>query len=246
LFRVLLDITNSCQTSIVKLQIITLAAKLVVLCPSHETLASLSNYVFALAKYDLDYDVRDRARMLTSLLTAVTPNLNAEEPRAGVILRREQVKLVLFEGKGVAAEESKSAGWFKFLHLVIMTLTRTLLVADENAVIGYLGVVTGKWPREPAFLSDWLEEGTESSLRDTEEDTNRRQAAPATTYVQRPKASQLGVSNEGSSRPDIGSQAHSVDLEKFYADDSDDDEHSSSQDESSSGETEESDGIDES
>ena len=70
----------------------------------------LVRHVFTLARYDENYDVRDRARMLTSLLIGISPSMprsgeiddNETEDaatRGGVILRREQVKLVLFEGK---------------------------------------------------------------------------------------------------------------------------------------------------
>jgi AP-3 complex subunit beta len=87
----------------VKLQIVTLASKLLVLNPTDRTLTLLSRYVFSLARYDLDYDVRDRARMLTSLLSGLVSesltNGESTEPRAGVVLRREQVKAVLFGGK---------------------------------------------------------------------------------------------------------------------------------------------------
>lgn len=65
--------------------------------------------MFSLARYDLNYDVRDRARMLTSLLAGLSPTLNgddAQEDQGGVVLRREQVRVVLFEGKtGVIDDE---------------------------------------------------------------------------------------------------------------------------------------------
>lgn len=93
----------------VKLQVITLAAKLFVLSPADPTLGLLSQYVFSLARYDLNYDVRDRARMITSLLAGLTtkPLIHGveQEARAGVVLRREQVKLVLFEAKSDVVED---------------------------------------------------------------------------------------------------------------------------------------------
>jgi AP-3 complex subunit beta len=93
------------EPPMVKLQIITLAAKLLVLCPTDRTLALISGYVFSLAKYDLNYDVRDRARMITSLLSGlglsdvVMPRDSEKDDMGGVVLRREQVRVVLFEGK---------------------------------------------------------------------------------------------------------------------------------------------------
>ncbi|OSX59030.1 hypothetical protein POSPLADRAFT_1151272 [Postia placenta MAD-698-R-SB12] len=98
------------EAPIVKLQILTLAAKLLVLCPTDRTLELLSRYAFALARYDLDFDVRDRARMLSSLLSgvnaAVVHDGESYEDPGGVTLRREQVRMILFEGKLGVSEPS--------------------------------------------------------------------------------------------------------------------------------------------
>lgn len=107
-----------------KLQVLTLAAKLQVLCDTdHRVLSLLSGYVFSLARYDTNFDVRDRARMLSALLTGVSPHLQhangdhyeswderVESDQGGVILRREQVKLVLFQGKLGVHEENDVPG----------------------------------------------------------------------------------------------------------------------------------------
>lgn len=95
------------KASVAKLQAVTLAAKLLVLNPTHHVLSLLARYVFSLARYDLDYDVRDRARTISSLLTGVAPALRSGaiengdfvDEQGSVVLRREQVKIVLFEGK---------------------------------------------------------------------------------------------------------------------------------------------------
>jgi AP-3 complex subunit beta len=51
----------------------------------------------------MNFDVRDRARMIGTLLVGAIPSLHeddeGQEAPGGVVLRREQVKLVLFEGK---------------------------------------------------------------------------------------------------------------------------------------------------
>lgn len=103
---------SSSQTTEVKLQISTLAAKLLVLSPASQPLRFLSRYVFSLARYDINYDVRDRTRMLVSLLSGVAPAVTDEEPeeRGGVVLRREQVKRVLFEGKSTTIEDDVVIG----------------------------------------------------------------------------------------------------------------------------------------
>lgn len=65
-----------------------------------------------LAKYDTDYDVRDRARMLTALIVGIKPlplsGLADIEDRRGVILRREQVHLILLDGKSPIASSSSN------------------------------------------------------------------------------------------------------------------------------------------
>jgi AP-3 complex subunit beta len=105
------------ETPAVKLQVLTLAAKLLSLCPADRNLGLMGQYVFSLGRFDLNYDVRDRARMLTSLLTGlVSPmdGLGTNNERRGVVLRKEQVKLVLFEGK-IAFTEERIHGLFLFL-----------------------------------------------------------------------------------------------------------------------------------
>jgi len=100
-----LTLTLVLQDPLVKLQALTFAAKLFVLSPVDHTLGLLCRYVFSLGKYDMNYDVRDRTRMLTSLLSGVsgvlslTNDQQPEEQIGGVVLRREQIKKVLFEGK---------------------------------------------------------------------------------------------------------------------------------------------------
>jgi len=117
---------NSYQTSIVKLQTLTLAAKLTLLAPVNRTLTLLARYILALARYDEDWDVRDRGRMLGSLLVGAVAGVVSgndddgigeyEEQGArpgGVVLRREQVMRVLFDGKTGTIQEEVLAGEFK-------------------------------------------------------------------------------------------------------------------------------------
>ena len=162
------------QAPLVKLQIVTLAAKLFIISPTDRTLGLLSRYIFSLARYDMNYDVRDRARMVTSLLVGVAPNslVNGDEQpeeRSGVVLRREQIRLVLFEGKsGVVNDEPSHLGTRLFYLLKIKMLRRG--TDDENVMIGTVSVIIGKPMRMDDVLPDWLERGVESSLRDSEDD----------------------------------------------------------------------------
>jgi AP-3 complex subunit beta len=104
--------TNT-QRPVTKIQIATLAAKLFVLSPMNRTLELLSRYVLSLARYDLNYDVRDHARMMTSLLAGVFQSIDRDEggeDRGSVVLRREQVRLVLFQGKQDVVSERLHTG----------------------------------------------------------------------------------------------------------------------------------------
>jgi len=83
--------------------------------PTNITLQLLGRYALTLARYDQDYDVRDRARLVASLLMGVVPNVlgdeeDSKEEHGGVILRREQVKMVLFEYKAAVKEPSPLEG----------------------------------------------------------------------------------------------------------------------------------------
>ncbi|ORX62827.1 Clathrin/coatomer adaptor, adaptin-like protein [Hesseltinella vesiculosa] len=59
------------ENNYTKLQILNLSSKLVILNPDHPTLNLLHQYTLNLARYDLNYDVRDRARFLRSLTLPV-------------------------------------------------------------------------------------------------------------------------------------------------------------------------------
>ncbi|CCM06428.1 uncharacterized protein FIBRA_08689 [Fibroporia radiculosa] len=225
------------ETPIVKLQILTLAAKLLVLCPTDRALGLLTRYALSLARFDLNFDVRDRARMLGSLLFGVNPTVlqdsdDSYENPGGVTLRREQVRMVLFEGKlGTAEELSKTAD-------------------GERQFFGSLTAVTGREFLD-SHLPDWLEEGTESSLRDTEDDAPpppmisqissqsgpRAISSRATPIVLTPSN---GLSPSSSFVRQNGSRSDWTDLDKFYEDTNDEeDESEDSEDEDDSDDDEE-------
>jgi AP-3 complex subunit beta len=89
-----------------KLQILTLAAKLLVLSPNAPKLDLFCQYLFTLARWDADYDVRDRARFLAALLRGVreVEGEGVDEDVGGVTLRREQARVVLLGKREVAPD----------------------------------------------------------------------------------------------------------------------------------------------
>ncbi|KAF9565363.1 hypothetical protein CPC08DRAFT_784525 [Agrocybe pediades] len=186
------------ESKLVKLQVVTLAAKLFILSPADRRIALLSKYVLGgLARYDLDWDVRDRARMVVGLLDGVSGGINGmngveswEEQeqrqghaeRAGVVLRREQVRLVLFEGKVGVGDVGKG------------------YLDDEKVLLGTMGRVTARHMRTDDVLPDWLERGVESSLRDSEYDKAPTAAAAAPTAISSNNSKGIGGSGLGSGR----------------------------------------------
>jgi AP-3 complex subunit beta len=82
-----------------KIEVLNLAATLLTHCPGSKSIDMLTRHALALARYDQDWDVRDRARLLTGLLRSVRQsNGEAEDDEVdtgGVVLRSEQIKLVL-------------------------------------------------------------------------------------------------------------------------------------------------------
>ncbi|KDR78991.1 hypothetical protein GALMADRAFT_224240 [Galerina marginata CBS 339.88] len=223
---------------LVKLQVVTLAAKLFVLSPSDGTVSLLSRYVFSLARYDVNYDVRDRGRMLSSLLAGIGLHMNGveSEERSGVVLRREQVRLVLFEGKSGIMDEQDS------------------FLDDEKVLVGSMGRVTGRFMRMDEVLPDWLERGVESSLRDSEDDAPLAPPVPTALSSAGPVKNKGGVPSPpivltptGVSRPSSrnGTKGQWTDLNSFYAeneeeDEEDDEEEEEGEDEDEDGEENES------
>lgn len=210
------------QAPIVKLQVVTLASKLVVLSPEDRTLKLLARYVLNLARYDQNYDVRDRARMMASLLSGVIPQVangtDAEE-RGGVVLRSEQVKMVLFDGKSNVADAGlRHKSKFGYLP----SHRKLNFVGSDKSTVGSLSAITGKSAFTDSILPDWLEHGVESSLRDSEEDI--APAAPLSSAVQtinRAGASPVILTPISSSGPESSSGTNKgqwTNLDDFYAD----------------------------
>ncbi|KAH9481592.1 AP-3 complex subunit beta-2 [Psilocybe cubensis] len=206
------------ETVLVKLQVVTLAAKLFVLSPFDRRIGMLTRYVFSLARYDVNYDLRDRGRMLSALLAGLGLDLNGEsaEERGGVVLRREQVKLVLFEGKEKTDETKEVVhGKPKFITI------------DEE-------------------LPDWLEKGVESSLRDSEDDAPAAPPVPTAISSAGPVKSKgaVGVpsppivltpTGPSTVASGNGAKGQFMDLDAFYAEEEKEEsaEEESSEEESS-------------
>lgn len=212
---------------VVKLQTMTLSAKLLSLSPETDVIGKMTLYCLNLARFDEDYDVRDRGRMLSTLLSDISPVLRSEmmqsngvaeedgseEAGRGVItLRAPQVQMILFRGKVPSEEEEDPI--------------------DPTMTLGSMALVTGKMMSSSWVLPPWEEKGTEGSLRDSPED---KQAPPLAAYSvpieKRTTMQGFGNSPMGGVSPvptgslapsgtntPSGSTSKWKDLDSFYAD----------------------------
>ncbi len=247
------------QTLPVKLQAVTLAAKLLVLSPAHGTLTQLAIYVFSLARYDRNYDVRDRGRMLQQLLVGVVPTVATTDAKdvGGVVLRRAQVRIVLFEGKAIASLSPSHAA---------AAHEHDAARRGHDNDLGTLGLVLGRDVLHARLLPDWLEHGVESSLRYVPEATLPSTSTAAVTAIGHvaPSTSRAGtgLGSGGHSTPiviltpagssGVPSPAGSVpnkagwtDVDAFYASESEEEQEEESEEEEEESEEGEEDEEDE-
>ncbi|EUC64965.1 adaptin amino-terminal region protein [Rhizoctonia solani AG-3 Rhs1AP] len=170
-----------------KLATLTLAAKLITLNPHSTILQKLASYVLALAKWDTSYDVRDRARWISGLVRGFLKVDETQEGQedeektegeSGVVLRPEQVRVVLFEGKAGVAD---------------LPLWKE---KDSTRVLGSLSLITGvrnfSGTGTGRPLPDWCEEPTDGELRDTEYD-NKPAPPPVPTFLSSQNIGSHGV-----------------------------------------------------
>ncbi|KAI8988004.1 adaptin N terminal region-domain-containing protein [Mycotypha africana] len=80
------------EENVTKLQILTLSVKLVCLNPTHTILNRINQYLLNLARYDTDYDVRDRARFLRALTIPENSNNQLSD---GLLQIRQNLKKIL-------------------------------------------------------------------------------------------------------------------------------------------------------
>ncbi|QRV74884.1 AP-3 complex subunit beta-2 [Ceratobasidium sp. AG-Ba] len=211
------------ETDLPKLATLNLAAKLLTLNPEAQILQKLTSYIFSLARWDTSYDVRDRGRWLGGLVRGY---LKAEEKEgengeedetdreAGVVLRPEQVRVVLFEGKS---------------GVVDLPLWKE---NDELRILGSIGLITGvrdfSGVGSGRPLPDWCEEPTDGELRETEDDS-KPVAPPAPTFLSSQNIGSHGSTPRSGARtpvvltpsnaagPSASRGLPEQDLESFYA-----------------------------
>jgi AP-3 complex subunit beta len=93
------------QDDIVKLQILNLATKLTITNSKQTRL--LCQYVFSLAKYDMNYDIRDRARFLRQL---ILPAITGDKTQSAGGALAKHAKKIFLASKPAPVLESKFKG----------------------------------------------------------------------------------------------------------------------------------------
>lgn len=134
------------------------------LSPTTPLLLQLSQYLFTLARYDQDYDIRDRARFLGALQRGIKDEKagvvkdQEDEDVGGVVLRREQVKVVLLAQRGNAEDGPVQA------------------TVDYD--VGSMSRMIGRKLNGYTGIPEWTDDPTDSSLRESELDDPKRQTVP--------------------------------------------------------------------
>jgi len=123
------------QDDIVKLQILNLATKLSITNPKQTRL--LCQYVFNLAKYDLNYDIRDRSRFLRQLIMPASAALSDERissAAAGGGALAKHVKKIFLATKPAPVLESKFKG--QELLSFVCVLLCSWISFDDISILG--------------------------------------------------------------------------------------------------------------
>lgn len=212
------------KADVTKLQILTLAAKLVCLNSGHHTLHLLFQYVLNLARYDLNYDVRDRARFLRGLvLVDSAASADTSLPSFSHNLLNQHLKQILLTDKEVPVVESPSAGRERFT-------VGSLSLLLNRELPGY----------EP--LPDYPEEQPDSSLRETQEEQwTGRQVIIEKGFGSDDFRSRYrgGFASDGGGPNSVAAyvapkaikKGDNYDLEAFYNDDDEEEEEEDDEDE---------------
>jgi AP-3 complex subunit beta len=133
----------------VKLQIMNMAAKLNLAYPSDGKIEQLLKYILDMAKYDVNYDLRDRARLM------VTASAKSSVLRGAVGTSRAKKG-----GAGSSSSSSSSSSFSSF------STPKYEGVPTSQFSIGSLSEIVGHKVQGYRPLSEWRTSQPETSLRD--------------------------------------------------------------------------------
>ncbi|KAG2360189.1 adaptin N terminal region-domain-containing protein [Suillus spraguei] len=205
------------EASLVKLQALTLAAKLILLAPTHRTIILLTRMLKALLVGAVAGVVSSNEE------EGVEENWNKEERagKPGVVLRREQVTRVLFEGKTGTIEEEPVADARPLGTLSLVMESESLHLHDDDDDETVIN------------LPEWLEQGINPALRDSDDDAPQVALSSVAQAISSQGVSSQRVPTPAGSTPVVltpagGSTPKDAkdwrDLNKFYASESESEE----------------------
>jgi AP-3 complex subunit beta len=162
------------EESEVKMQIVNLAVRLHLARraddsrdASDDRVAQLAAYVLQLAKYDLDYDLRDRSRLLEGLVVAPPPADDAADPSV-----REEATSVLVRPAGGGDDEEAAAH-------EDAAAARAAEAAQPRFVLGSLSHCVDHAAFGYRRLPAWPAEAPDPSVREAPEEPQEQDADAA-------------------------------------------------------------------
>nr|CDS32913.1 AP 3 complex subunit beta 2 [Hymenolepis microstoma] len=192
----------------VKIQVLNLAAKLCIVNPKQTLL--LAQYVFTLAKYDQNYDIRDRSRMFRAL---IFPK-NADSSNPDAIFLAKNVKKILLATKPAPVLRSTFADRSQFR---VGTMSQLL----GREITNY--VELPEWPEVPPdptsrqvvilpsgsySASNYSTEGRSFSIsqQETEDETEESSTEVETASTEEEESEEDESSEEGEQEWDDGEE----------------------------------------
>lgn len=142
-----------------KMQILTLAIKIALQFPEDEKVQHLMTYVLEMSRYDVDTDLRDRARFMTALM-GLAPTSDSENGEGGA-------DGVVFDEASLGQLHQYAKGIMSAAKLPPVTLFGGVDVAGMGQFIfGSLTSVVGHVATGYNPLPDWSDVQPDSSIRD--------------------------------------------------------------------------------
>lgn len=252
-----------------KLQILVLSTKLNIFLPTVEfenikTVKLIHSYILQLARYDEDFDVRDRGRFCKALTDRVEAHVSKEgQPMkeqendeggqlGGVILRRDQVLHILFEGKPIATvdEDSRARQKEEYnLDALSYVMKGSKIVLDKKMDFSIPWAEVKDLPpisvREPALSVSSSLSSKPSLLSINSQRSFSNDVVSGVVKSESLTATKADVSNSTASSPGLPTPIASKykDLDAFLDEESEEDEESEVLEEGDEGEEEEDDDI---
>lgn len=207
---------------------------------THPTLNSLNQYLLNLARYDIDYDVRDRARFLRAL------TIPSQEEKPGLNQLKEHLKTILLSNKEPAVIESEVQAASEY-NIGSLSLLAHQPLPGYEPLPDFPQEQPDASVRDVEELEGWsgsrtvvMESGFGSDSFDSYRGSSHRFNSGAGVSTALSGVEAMGSSSMYSSSANFKKKGNDYDLDAFYDESSEEDESESSQedDETSTSESE--------